>query len=579
MKKDLYKVFHVLADKYGNTIDDTRRAEEFFGDFMELTGGVANTDFINGNNFDHIEGVEFDHEKGLMTVYFRCPTGDEEIDRMHRMGLGYDTAGMVIKLDTIRFDRAEERDQRIGILIKGYTDDGRDVPKAIMGGVEKDKRLEKEEFFGREYLKLDANGLSNFIGIRTPIIACWILPKELFIHPQDSQRMLYLYNIASLRRELNEESKEYYYKIGTCRSKEERVRLYMRAGNGMRGVCEGLLKLECNFYVRHISFKKEPRYHDLMLGDLQGVLKNGDGVLSETELEQLKEVTKTVNKLSHKSGLPATAEDVEKTFDMVNGFLNSFETKVKSVTHWWDPGSSEEEPVHLPSPGNFIRENFDSWNFKKEIDGIVKSEKGKCYFTIRRRSDSFDLLDVLQGKGCFLCPDGSFRECDVKEALKIYDREETALLESEILNRIKAMCDSEGLDSGMAPLIVQLTVDIHQCASPSHLFTREEIAALMRNADDSLGNTMVIDEDGFPHLVQTGGYLYPVSMRQFGAGNGYLGPNVSEHDINGTFHLCLEGWLYYLKTGLRHWGDSYPCINVESVVAEIQELMKGPYSY
>ena len=576
MQKDLHKVFHLLADKYGNSIDDTHRAEEFFGEFLELTGGAVNVDFINGNNFDRIADVVFDHEKGLMTLFFRRHSGNEEIDGMHRGALGYDSAGMVIKLDTIRFVRTEERNCCIGILIKGYTDNCKEVSKAIVGGVDKDKRLEQEEFFGREYLKLDDEGLSHFIGIRTPIVACWIVPKTFWIHPQDSQRLLYLCNIASLRDELDILFKEYSEKIATCGTKEQRVRAFKNAGNGLRGVCEGLLKLECNFYGRHLSLK-DPKYHMLMMGDLNGLLKKASGLLSGTELKQLEMVARSVNELSHDSGLPATAENVEKTFMIVRDFLDKFESKVKSVIHWWDPGSPQEEPVRLPAPGDFIRENFDNWNFKGEIDHIVKSDNGKCFFTIRKRSEKFDLLDEIKGRGCYLCPEGAFKNCEEKDALKIYSREEAALLEETILGRIKRMCDGEGLDSSMVPFGVQLNVVIKQCHAPSHLFTLEEIADLMRNADDSLGNTMVIDEDGFPHLVQSGGYLYPVSMSQFGAGNGYLGPNVSEHHITGTYHLCLLGWRDYLQTGLRQWSDEYPCINEDEVIAEIVSCY-APYS-
>ena len=43
MKENTFELFHQLSEKYQNSIDDTRIAEQFF------------TDFIDGNNFDHIE--------------------------------------------------------------------------------------------------------------------------------------------------------------------------------------------------------------------------------------------------------------------------------------------------------------------------------------------------------------------------------------------------------------------------------------------------------------------------------------------------------------------------------------------
>ncbi|WP_337393962.1 hypothetical protein [Alistipes communis] len=55
MKENTFELFHQLSEKYQNSIDDTRIAEQFFNDFMALTEGQVNTDFIDGNNFDHIE--------------------------------------------------------------------------------------------------------------------------------------------------------------------------------------------------------------------------------------------------------------------------------------------------------------------------------------------------------------------------------------------------------------------------------------------------------------------------------------------------------------------------------------------
>lgn len=129
-----------------------------------------------------LKKVEFNHEQGLMIIYFKVPEKDPEMRAMRKMVFSYDTYSMAIKLDSIRFATSKEKDACIGVLIRGVSDNQKYIKKKIKEGKDNNHyRDAKTEFFSTEYLTLENGELTNTIGIDTPIIACWIIPKEFNI--------------------------------------------------------------------------------------------------------------------------------------------------------------------------------------------------------------------------------------------------------------------------------------------------------------------------------------------------------------------------------------------------------------
>lgn len=255
MKENTFKYFHQLSEKYGDTIDDTRIAELFFNDFMTLTEGQVNTDFIDGkNNFDHIEKIEFNHEYGLMIIFFMMRAKDPVIKEMRKMAFSYDTYSMVIKLDTIRFVKTTNKVERIGVIIKGVTDNHKCIKRNIRG--DKDNQHYKDiktEFFSTEYLTLENGELTNIIGVDTPIIACWIIPKEFGISASLSKKYLYNINIQSLTNRLSRTVGDLHEKLQHIACKEIKMEALQSAGNSIRNIGESLLKLEMNYYYPPIE--------------------------------------------------------------------------------------------------------------------------------------------------------------------------------------------------------------------------------------------------------------------------------------------------------------------------------------
>ena len=96
----------------------------------------------------------------------------------------------------------------------------------------------------------------------------------------------------------------------------------------------------------------------------------------------------------------------------------------------------------------------------------------------------------------------------------------------------------------------------------------------MANANDEVCNKLVIDEDGYAHVIQDPykGHLYPVSQETWCAGNGYVGKNSSLSDLHDSYVLSLHSWLSYLCYGCRVYDDVYKSDhNIQDVIEKIKQ--------
>ena len=145
-------------------------------------------------------------------------------------------------------------------------------------------------------------------------------------------------------------------------------------------------------------------------------------------------------------------------------------------------------------------------------------------------------------------------------------------MKQDIYNCIKSICQKEGLDTDST--IVEISTEYTQCEKPTHLFTFDEIKAIMGDADDGVNNKLVIDEEGNARLIQNPlhGNLYPVSIETWGAGNHYVGKDSSLDDAAPSYRLCLSLWLSFLQTGIRQYDDYYTDIDVDETINEIKRF-------
>lgn len=156
--------------------------------------------------------------------------------------------------------------------------------------------------------------------------------------------------------------------------------------------------------------------------------------------------------------------------------------------------------------------------------------------------------------------------------LKLHDRSVTNSLVEIIESAIndlyhKAGFENEGLQSTWCKMTMCRT------GKPTHMFTKMEIKELMRNADDRLGNTLVIDEFGFAHVISGhfDKHVYPVSQETWCSRNNYVGKYSNLSDLNESYVYMLEGWLYYLEKRVTIYIDYImDDLNISNLLKKIE---------
>lgn len=406
--------------------------------------------------------------------------------------------------------------------------------------------------------------------MKTPITSFWIIPKDLYITPQDSESLLYEYNVESLSKRLSFSWEELGDRLKATKDKDKefRERYIKDCGNGIRDVAEGLFKLMVCFYHErhHLKFKE---YNCMMLGDLINPLKRHI-YTSEDDANRLNKIERIANELSHDSGLPVKITDLGELYAWLKFYMEDFDIKIDIKDN---KSESELEIQTKPSPGDYIQQNLKVWNFSDQISKLSQHTPN-LHFRLKVHPQVY-FVDLFSTKDDYLCKDGSVRtlgENDLSEALELTSREDVIELVTKINNVVKTDCVAKGYDGDSA--FISFSYDMIRGCKPVHLFSLEEIKTLMRNADDNKNNTLVIDEEGYAHIVNNDReeLLYPVSQGTWCAGNGYVGKDSSLSDAEPSYRLCLELWLAYLQTGKRQYDDYYPTIDVDKTIEEIKKF-------
>ena len=208
-----------------------------------------------------------------------------------------------------------------------------------------------------------------------------------------------------------------------------------------------------------------------------------------------------------------------------------------------------------------MKEKYKSFCFIDDINEIVHRNSGKISFKIKAQVGRFaSVFNKCNGEDV-LCKDGYIRSSneDGIEVLKVWDRDEVIALLEKMHQKVITECKTNGYDTEAYTLGISFRAELKKEGTPSHLFTEEEIKDLMRNADDNNSNKLVIDEDGYAHIIQDSnlGFLYPVTQETWEAGNMYVGRNSNLSDLHDSYVLCMHLWLAYLKIGQHMYDDTY----------------------
>lgn len=180
-----------------------------------------------------------------------------------------------------------------------------------------------------------------------------------------------------------------------------------------------------------------------------------------------------------------------------------------------------------------------------------------------------------------LCKDGYFRlAVNEEDIYYVNSRQWGQIVYNYCQEKINKVVQSAGYNENDIR-IPTINIELHRSnAKPSHLFNEEEIRQLMKKADDRNHNILVIDEDGYAQIVNTPSQAlwYPTRQEAWCAGNVYVGKYSNLSDASRAYHVSLAGWLSYLKTGARSYGNewiSYTSEEKEQCILEIKRYMKS----
>lgn len=213
-----------------------------------------------------------------------------------------------------------------------------------------------------------------------------------------------------------------------------------------------------------------------------------------------------------------------------------------------EPAIRKENREKRKKAKDFISCQYKHWCFKGIYDSSSPQKNIRFYITYESGNGS--ILSYLANKE-YLCKDGFIKTLDAKEKDQIYyiySRQEAIKILENCSDLIKEKCLEEEHD--MPEFKTYFSVGIERCGKPKHLFTKNEIKELMRNADDRVHNKLVIDEDGYPRIIQNidEAFLYPVSHETWDAGNMYVGKYSTLSSLDEDYIFSLQGWLSYLKS-------------------------------
>ena len=135
-------------------------------------------------------------------------------------------------------------------------------------------------------------------------------------------------------------------------------------------------------------------------------------------------------------------------------------------------------------------------------------------------------------------------------------------------SKLKQICKGYSLRT----LDNKIEISIYSCriANPPHLFTKEELTNAMRAADDRVSNRIVVDVEGYAHIISGTAptFLYPVFNEMFGPRNNYVGKYAPLTQIDDLYCALLDAWLQYLETGRFQSVNDYFSINNEDELCE-----------
>lgn len=251
---------------------------------------------------------------------------------------------------------------------------------------------------------------------------------------------------------------------------------------------------------------------------------------------------------------------------------NPFQDRMKVL----EPIESETEKPLLPDGESFVRGNFQTWNFSNIINEQADIGNGKLdfYFTFEGIEEHWGLISR---KYWYLAKDGTIKQSSLEGApdcFVVKNRNKAIDVCNRLNAEIEHLCNGYDVEGTM--ITFYFSIRWSRNGMPSHLFTKEEIKKEMQKADDRKGNKLVIDEEGYVHVIpfhSVCGDIYPVAHEMWGAYKNYVGKYSSLTELDSAYIDSLGCWLEYLKTGEYQYCGENQFGNEDQIAEDIKQLM------
>ncbi len=222
---------------------------------------------------------------------------------------------------------------------------------------------------------------------------------------------------------------------------------------------------------------------------------------------------------------------------------------------------------------NYAKNNFLSFDFIQILQQYNNNHISKVKYKFQfNESRTFD-VSFFNREIYYLSINGKIEKKHIGSSdVYVAPNKETAIhIFRAIEKRLEDLCE-EHCNKFEMPYF---SIKIERNGKPSHLFTKCEIEKLMRDADDRLNNTLVIDENGFPHIIQDKSItkFYPVVSETWCSRNNYVGKYSTLSDLDSSYHYCLGKWLLYLESNVGQIMEDYDSnfMSNEELLSEIEQ--------
>ena len=533
-----------------------------------LKRGFINLDFIDEDNWDRIERYELDRNNNLLYLFYHEPASG------HASNLYTATCALVLSLQCIEIIH-DKTYGPIAVAIKGRNVQSKALNSLMRANgytiLSVDSRT---EFFADDVVR-EKNGVREYIRfLNTPIISFWIIDKSLYVNPNDSLKILYNYNLHQLERRANcveTDLKAIQQASYTADIFEDKI---CAAGNTLRRIAESFFKLMVTYHIDKVKlwdkFKCED-YNKYYLGDLEKLLTSFV-FCDDDDKTRIRSIVDDANELSHDTGHPVEMATARRLLSNIRHYFCTFIEQVKNNER--NKLSLEEVVAKKPSPESFIIQNWQSWDFQDLLSTGTLNPNAKIAYSI-----SIDIglmhspFDLSKSVGC----DGKIFEHDLldKEDQFLFGSRVEAIKACDAINqRVKNLCEKQGLDTDAVPLYFSATIERRRIQYPTKLFTVNDIRTLLQNADTSQDNCLVVDEDGNSSLMSDRklAKLYPVRAPWWKKGDTEIGKSVSEDVVESAYYKALHQWYLYITCDLDVTDIENYCFDIEEKIKTIKEL-------